>query len=279
MNEQSSTVPPAQPSQDPLKPVAYDQYGQPLYAHPPVLPPADTSSTEPKPVRSEKEAQQRVAEGDVQPQVVYMTRSIDPHQQDISPEVKAKHEESLKRYRHLNLSEGEYVISAIKRHPIGLVSIWSVVAIAVLLVFIGFPVLLSSSTFLGGSGLSAGAIMSGGIMLLLAAVLFVLGGIIATVVYQANRFYLTNESVIQHIQTSLFSKKDQTISLANIEDASYRQQGIIQTLLNYGSIRLSTEGEETTYRFNFVANPKKEVDRLNNAVEAFKNFRPVDADD
>lgn len=120
--------------------------------------------------------------------------------------------------------------------------------------------------------------MSGSIMLLLTAILFVLGGIIATMIYQANRFFLTNESVIQHIQTSLFSKKDQSISLANVEDASYRQQGILQTLLNYGSIRLSTEGEETTYRFNFVANPKKEIDKLNTAVEAFKNFRPIGSD-
>lgn len=183
----------------------------------------------------------------------------------------------MRRYPQLNLSDGEFVISAIRRHPIGLVSIWAVVAAAVLLVFIGFPIMLSSGEFLGRS-LSPGAIMSGGIMLLLAAVLFVLGGIVSTVVYQANKFYLTNESVIQHIQTSLFSRKDQTISLANVEDASYRQRGIIQTLLNYGSIRLSTEGEETTYRFNFVANPKKEIDRLNNAVESFKNFRPVDVE-
>lgn len=278
MNEQQPTVPPAQPQQNSPKPVAYDQYGQPLYAHPPA-PQPEQPPVQANKAGSEQQAQQNVAEGDTQPQVVYMTRSIDPHQQDISPEVKAKHDISLKQYKHLNLSEGEYVISAIKRHPIGLVSIWAIVAVAVLLVFIGFPILLNSGAFLGGKGLSPGAIMSGGIMLLLAAVLFVLGGIIATVVYQANRFYLTNESVIQHIQTSLFSKKDQTISLANIEDASYRQQGILQTLLNYGAIRLSTEGEETTYRFNFVANPKKEVDRLNNAVEAFKNFRPVDGDD
>ena len=205
-----------------------------------------------------------------------MTRAVDPHQQDVSPEVKAKHDESTKMFPYLNLSDGEYVISAVKRHPIGLISIWAVVAVAVLVIFIGFPMLLHSGTFLGERGLPANAVISGGIVLLLAAVLFVLGGVIATVVYQANRFYLTNESVIQHIQTSLFSKKDQTISLANIEDASYRQRGILQTLLNYGAIRLSTEGEETTYRFNFVANPKKEVDRLNNAVEAFKNFRPVE---
>lgn len=272
MNEPQPTGAPEQTQDTSPKPVAYDQYGQPLYAHPPKVPLTQPIST--------KEAQEKVAEGTaVSPQVVYMTRSIDPHQQEISPEVQAKHDESIRKYRYLNLSEGEFVISAIKRHPIGLVSIWSVVVVAVLLVFIGFPVLLNSSMFFGGKGLSAGAIMSGGIMLLLAAVLFVLGGIIATVVYQANRFYLTNESVIQFIQTSLFSKKDQTISLANIEDASYRQQGILQTLLNYGAIRLSTEGEETTYRFNFVANPKKEIDRLNNAVESFKNFRPMDTDD
>lgn len=279
MNEQQPTVPPTQPQQDSPKPVAYDQYGQPLYAHPPASQQPEQPPVQAKEAGSEQQTGQNVAEDDTQPQVVYMTRSIDPHQQDVSPDVKAKHEVSRKQYKYLNLSEGEYVISAIKRHPIGLVSIWSVVAVAVLLVFIGFPVLLNSSMFLGGKGLSSGAVMSGGIMLLLAAVLFALGGIIATVVYQANRFYLTNESVIQHIQISLFSKKDQTISLANIEDASYRQQGILQTLVNYGSIRLSTEGEETTYRFNFVANPKKEVDRLNNAVEAFKNFRPVDSDD
>lgn len=274
---ESSPQPP--PPQNTPKPVAYDQYGQPLYAHPPL--PQDPSTQAPvyESPTSEQDAQKRVAEGDTSPQVVYMTRAVDPHQQEVSPEIKVKHEESLKKYSQLNLSEGEFVISAVKRHPIGLVSIWSVVTLAVLVIFVGFPLLLNSGAMLGGRSLSSGAIMSGGIMLLLAAALFVLGGIIATVVYNANRFYLTNESVIQHIQTSLFSKKDQTISLANIEDASYRQQGLLQTLLNYGAIRLSTEGEETTYRFNFVANPKKEIDRLNNAVESFKNFRPVGSED
>lgn len=94
-----------------------------------------------------------------------------------------------------------------------------------------------------------------------------------------NRFFLTNESVIQEIQISLFSKREQTVSLMNIEDSSYSQKGILQTLFNYGSIRLSTEGDETTYRFNYVADPKNQVAVLNNAVEAFKNGRPVTNDD
>jgi hypothetical protein len=98
-------------------------------------------------------------------------------------------------------------------------------------------------------------------------------------VYLANKFFLTNESVIQEVQLSLFSRHEQTVSLGNIEDASFRQSGMLQSILDYGSIRLSTEGDETTYRFNYVSNPKKQIALLNNAVEAFKLGRPVDTDE
>ena len=86
---------------------------------------------------------------------------------------------------------------------------------------------------------------------------------------------MTNERVIQEIQESLFSRREQTVSLGSIEDASFHQSGIVQTLFNYGTIRLSTEGEETTYIFRYVANPRAQVAVLNNAIEAFKNGRPV----
>lgn len=244
---------PEPPAAESAKPVAYDQYGRPLYAHPPTV---------------------------VQPQVVHMARAIEPEAQEISPEMKKKHDESRVKYPQLNLSEGEFVISAVKRHPIGLVSIWAVVTTALLIVFVAFPALIANQGILGGGlQLSSGAIASAGFVLLMLAVLFILGGIIATVVYNGNRFYLTNESVIQHVQTSLFSKREQTVSLSNIEDASFRQHGIVQTLLNYGSLRLSTPGEETTYRFSFVANPQRQIALLNDAIEAFKNYRPVDPDE
>jgi uncharacterized membrane protein YdbT with pleckstrin-like domain len=106
-------------------------------------------------------------------------------------------------------------------------------------------------------------------------VLIGIGGYIAIWVYLRNTFYMTNESVIQEIQTSLFSRREQTVSLGSIEDASFRQNGIVQTLFNYGTIRLSTEGEETTYRFQYVSNPKAQIAKLNNAIESFKNGRPV----
>ena len=66
-----------------------------------------------------------------------------------------------------------------------------------------------------------------------------------------------------------------TIAPSSIEDASFRQSGIIQTVFNYGTIRLSTEGEETTYIFHFVARPREQIAVINNAIEDFKNGRPV----
>src|SRR5688572_30111999 len=115
MNPQEPQSPEASPQATP-KPVAYDQYGQPLYAHPPTAP-QQQPPAQPQPVSSQ-DAQQNAAAGKADPQVVYMTRAVDPHVQEVSPEVKAKHDESMKRYPHLNLSEGEFVMSAIKRHPI-----------------------------------------------------------------------------------------------------------------------------------------------------------------
>ena len=129
--------------------------------------------------------------------------------------------------------------------------------------------------------MAAGSIMPSpvamfGIILLFSA-LVVLGGAVALWVYLQNQFFMTNESVIQEVQESLFSRREQTVSLGSIEDASFKQMGVVQLLLDYGTIRLSTEGQETTYTFRFVANPKKQIAILNNAIESFKNGRPVEA--
>lgn len=243
-------------SQSP-KPIAYDSNGRPLYAEPPVQP-------APQP-------EQPV------PQVVHLSRAVNPVGPEISPEVKAKHEESMRRYPFLNLSEAEYVISAVRRHPIGLffpvgITIFLIALVASFI--INFNIMAPALGLEGVISYEAFALI--GILLI---TLFGIGGYIAVWVYLNNKFFLTNESVIQEIQHSLFSKHEQTVSLQNIEDASFLQHGILQSMLNYGSIRLSTEGDETTYRFHYVSNPKRQIAILNNAVEAFKNGRPVSDSD
>jgi hypothetical protein len=214
---------------------------------------------------------------DDQPQLVFVSRPHEPVKQEMTPEVKQRHEQSKSKFPDLNLSEGEYIISAIDRHPIGLIQIWAIVGIMLAVLF-GIVAVLAAGLIkdANGEAMSASAIVL--IPVLLLSTLVLLFGFIETTVYNANKFFLTNESVIQQIQTSLFSKREQTVSLSNIEDASYTQHGIVQSLFNYGMIRLSTEGDETTYRFNFASNPKQQVAILNNAVEAFKNGRPVTGD-
>lgn len=243
-------LPPEQPKNDVPQPVAYDSQGRPLYAAPPQAP-----------------LPQQPA-----PQVVHMARAVEPIKQTVSPVVKARHDQSMREFPFLNLSESEFVISAVRRHPIGLVLPVSLTIFLVALtaaILISYPLITASATV--GTMPDYGTAALIGCMLI---ILFLIGGYIAVWVYINNKFFLTNESVIQEIQTTLFARHEQTVSLANIEDASFTQHGILQTMLNYGAIRLSTEGDETTYRFHYVTNPKQQIATLNNAVEAFKNGRP-----
>lgn len=263
-NQPQGAVP---PPIDHNKPVAYDQYGRPLYAHPP------TTS-----VSAETEQADAPADNLQQNQTVFMSRPASPPPVKVTPEIAEKHAESQRRYPTLNLSEAEYVISAVRRHPIGVFQIWAVAA-AMVIVFGLFAILLTIGNAGVGSFGTFDPTMVGGTviaLLFVVVVLALLGGFVATYIYNSNRFYLTNESVIQEIRNSIFSKREQTVSLMNIEDASYRQDGILAHIFNYGTIRLSTEGDETTYRFSYVAGPKAHIATLNNAIESFKNGRQIE---
>jgi hypothetical protein len=217
------------------------------------------------------------------PNVVYVTRPIVPHAPVMTDEIRQKSIDSKNKYPQLHLSEGEYVIFAIHRHFIGLIEIWAVVILLAVLILFGVayyaanPGMFSSITMTSAEQLPSAAVLT--IPALFVIGLFVLGGWIATYVYQGNKLFLTNESVIQVIRNSLFSTQEQTISLGNVEDASFIQHGLLQYALNYGLIRLSTEGEETTYSFNYAPSPRNEIAKLNEAVEAFKMGRPVDPDE
>lgn len=188
-----------------------------------------------------------------------------------TPEIEAKHRESVARYPQLALSSSEYVIEEVRRHPIILFGIWLLVAIIIVLLFgvLSFYGLnrgaLASFLFINANLLPSAATVFP--LALIFAAFVVLGGVVSTIVYLGNRFYLTNESVFQFVQTSLFNTRTQVINLINVEDASQDQQGILQQLLDFGTLRLSTQGEETTYHFYFVANPRRLVGIINEASE------------
>lgn len=237
------------------KPVAYDAQGRPLYAHPPRL-------------ISRLKAE-------LQTHAVRMMRPVISDPGPEKDDIQSKHKRSKMMWPNLSLSEGEYVIRMIPRHLIGLTG---PIALSIFLITLSFFALFNYDLIAKVLQTQQNTIDSQ--LVVLTIITFICMVIVSTYVvyyvYANNKLFLTNESVIQEIQTGIFSKKEQVVSLVNVEDVSYSQEGIVQQIFNYGSIRLSTEGDETTYTFIYAGNPKSHIAILNNAVESFKNGRQVD---
>lgn len=261
--------------QDPTKPIAYDANGRPLYAQPKVKSVKRSSHVTAAPASSKGNSfDPRIrTQYANEPGVRHATRAVEPKQRSISDDLRKRHEASKRQYPRLNLSEGEVVIMNIQRHPIGLLTPLLAGGVVILALTVGLILYPAQPELVGLPSFALASLIAGLIMALVG-----IGTFIAVWVYLQNQFYMTNESVIQEIQHSLFSRHEQTVSLGSIEDASYRKNGILQTMLDYGTIRLSTEGEETTYRFHYVTNPRSQVATINNGIEAFKNGRPVRLD-
>ena len=159
---------------------------------------------------------------------------------------KIRHERSKKDFPGLKLEEDEYVEFAFKRAKICLLMIWGctlmgliTALLAVLLVLIWQP----SMDEMGSNFLFI-------ILLALVAVILI-SGAIASMIYHGNRLFITNKHAIQMIMTSPTSNSINIIDLSSIEDASFRQDGLLEKMFNYGTLRLSTVGDETTYTFKY----------------------------
>jgi len=193
----------------------------------------------------------------------------------IDPAITARHQESQADFPDLNLSGAEYVILFLRRHNIGIIFqlVVAVVLVAGIITFSALLPELTASMTPGGAAAIDNALIftiSAGL-----CALVVLGAYVTTWVYRRNVLFLTNESIIQERQYSLFSKYEQTISLGSIEDARYQQNGLLQMIFGYGTIQLTVEGHGTSYVFTYAPDPKTQTDIISNAIEAFKNGRPV----
>ena len=205
------------------------------------------------------------------PHAVFQKRQHKAWRAKVSPEEQAMHEDSVTRYPELSLSPGEYVLEVVRRHPIGLIGIWAATGFLILVALAIVPFYAANQAFFAQMfGTTIAKLPSPAVMITPSLILlgfFSLGGFIATYVYLQNRFYITTESIVQFVQYSLFNSKRQMVNLINVEDASADQTGILQQVLNYGTLRLSTQGEETIYHFRFVANPNSVAHRINDATE------------
>jgi hypothetical protein len=158
-----------------------------------------------------------------------------------------------KRFSGLDLIEGEQVVIDVKRHWMGRLRIWAGV-------ILGVVVLLGAAAFFYYVEFSAVDFSDYlAIACLLAAILMPFIGSVFVRDFDEDWLVVTNLRVIENIRHTAFATVNQEISLEGVEDISFSQVTILEKAFNYGTIRLSTIGEEHTYKFTYVENPAAQV--------------------
>jgi len=188
--------------------------------------------------------------------------------------IKIRHARSKKDFPFLKLEDDEYVVFSFKRAKICLMLMmgtFGFLAIAILISILLVPLIRNTSS-VDSMGRNFLYII---LFTLLAAT--VLAAILALRVFRGNRVIITNKHVIQFTMISPVVNSINMIDLSSIEDASFSQGGLIQKILHYGTFRLSTIGDETTYTFPYsdvTASELRAVARL--ITEAKKKQKDSD---
>ena len=159
---------------------------------------------------------------------------------------KIRHERSKKDFPMLNLEDDEYVEYAFKRANICLMLIMAGTGIGVIIILLGFLLVLLGQSMIDEMGKRFLFIM---LFALFASVIII--RIVAIKTYRGNRLFITNQRVVQHLMTSLVSSSVNAIDLTGVEDVSFHQDGILPRIFHYGTLRLATVGDETTYTFKY----------------------------
>lgn len=162
------------------------------------------------------------------------------------------------------MQPGEQMICEVRRHPIGLIGIYLTSAIVVGIALAAaalVPTFLPDTSQQTKLGLILGALLVAAVALLYTYV--------ANFIYTANRWIVTSDSLTQISQAGLFNKQISQLSLANLEDVTVDQNGILQAVFNFGSLRAETAGQRGKFVFPFCPDPNEYARKLIQAHEEF----------
>lgn len=76
-------------------------------------------------------------------------------------------------------------------------------------------------------------------------------------------FIITDERVIDVDFYNLLYKEVSDTKIDNVEDVTYRQGGVLRSMLNYGDIEIQTAGEKQEFKIENAPEPQRVVKILN----------------
>lgn len=163
------------------------------------------------------------------------------------------------------LEPGEQVITVVKRSVMGLVGIYLVAFLAIAAITT-LVVVISPGTFKTSSANISGPLSA---VILVAAILLVLILFTATHVYRQSQLMVTDRSLVQVMQKTLFNRKVSRLSMSNVEDVNEEQRGLIASLFNYGTLTVQTAGTEDNFIFTMCPSPAELADKILECRQAY----------
>ncbi len=167
------------------------------------------------------------------------------------------------------MQPGERIVCEIKRHPIGILSLYVGAFIAVIIAAVGLFFLMPTLQDQYGGSLTMVVTLGGSIVLVgLVLMLF-----ISTTVYWQNQWIVTTDSITQITQNGLFGRQVSQLSLENLEDITVKQDGILPHMFNYGVLKAESAGERSKFVFIYCPNPNQYARDILDAHEKFLDER------
>jgi len=167
------------------------------------------------------------------------------------------------------MQPGERVLCEIKRHPFGLLGTYFSLALVIVLsiaAVVAAPMFIHGITTKDQATIALGAVIICSITALFSYV--------SITVYKGNRWIVTSDSITQISQISLFRKQTSQLSLANLEDVSVEQDGILESMFGFGLLRAETAGERSKFVFIYCPNPADYAKKVIGAHEAYIAEKP-----
>ena len=178
---------------------------------------------------------------------------------------KIRHERSKKDFPGLRLEDDEYVEFAFKRAKVCLLLILGSTALGLIVVLLAFLLVLMGQSMIDDMGRRFLFIILAALLAAAVVICFV-----ALSIYKGNKLFITNRRVIQMVMTSPVVNSVNIIDLSSVEDASFWQENLLQNMFHYGTFRLSTVGDETTYTFKYSDITGEQLKAVTDLISAAK---------
>ncbi len=175
----------------------------------------------------------------------------------------------MSKENKFDLDKDEQIKLIIPRHKIGIILIW-------LSEVLGAVILTAVLIWLNNSASHNFLPLDSDVRKYITATVFILyavlfiSGLVGTIVYRGNAMVVTNKRVIHRATNALFATQVKMIDLDSVEDVSSKKTDPLQQVFNYGTLHMSTDSDETTYQFTFVANPTTQVKTISRIIREYK---------